>query len=297
MVYIYEDIKNLFKTYLLSSLQVKSYTSLCQKNFGGSLLSKENALKNKTSEKIYILGCGSSINSLTEKQIRTINMNDSIGINSWALHPKIVPKYYSYEAVLLKDIDENTSAINQEKKIIYAINSQWNKYCETLFIVKPRIPIQKEVIDLLAKMESRGNLYWNNYSLIPGVRRSTFSFFLRLYYNLGLLKSNRYFVNKAASVIWCLGFAFKLGYKEIILTGVDLYGNYFHDSSKVNSLESSVAVNLHGTADVEKVHDGITIMDLIDVWNQVVLKPSGVKLFISHESSLLSRYLPVGGLS
>jgi hypothetical protein len=297
MIYIHKDIKNILITYFLSNLRVKSHASLCQKNFGGSLLSKESALKKKTSDKIYILGCGSSINSLTERQIQSINANDSIGINNWALYPRIVPTYYSYEPVLPKHINENNSMIDQEKKLICAINSQWNKYAKTLFILKPRTLFQKELIDLLVTIEGHENLYWNNYNLLPGLRRSTFSFFLKLHYKSGLLKSNHYFVNKAASVIWCLGFAFKLGYREIILTGVDLCGNYFYDLPEINSLGSPIVVNLHGTADAQKVHDGITVMDLIDVWNQIVLKPSGVELFVSHESSLLSRYLPVGGFS
>ena len=57
----------------------------------------KNAIVKRPNKAFYILGCGSSINNLTKRQIRIINKSDSVGINLFIMHDEITPTYYSVE--------------------------------------------------------------------------------------------------------------------------------------------------------------------------------------------------------
>ena len=259
--------------------------------YGGKPISKSEGIKQKKTDTLYILGCGSTINLLDKSQIEDIKKNDSIAINQWAYH-EIVPTFYSLE-LALKDTP-NSNTIN--KRLVSNINDKWDKYRKTTFIVKPRNLFQTETSDLINKISSAKMLYWNCYNLVPGASFWSYSLFLNIYHKLGLLKSDNFFPNRAASVVWCLGFAFKLGYKKIVLTGVDLQGNYFW-LDKEPSIDTDISnkLKLHKTADPKRVNGGLTVIDIIKAWDKCIFKPSEVELFVSHKNSLLSSYLPVGG--
>ena len=63
------------------------------------LMPNKNFLRPRTSDVLYILGCGSSVNDLSDRQIDLINKSDSIGINLFIVHELIKPSYYSVEIV------------------------------------------------------------------------------------------------------------------------------------------------------------------------------------------------------
>ena len=261
----------------------------CLSSFGGNLLSKRYLSNYKKSDRLYILGSGESINLLTDDQISEIKNHDSIGMNQWCFHNEIFPTFYSLEFEVLnkKDGSELQSEIN--KKIVDEVMYKWEKYAATIFIVKPRDKVLDYQISLFKKIKEGNKLFWNNSFLIPGTNIVFVKFYLFLIKFFRILNFDNVFLNKAASLFWCILFAYKLEYKEIILVGVDLKGNYFYDV--ITNSDSNSFVHL--TANPLKVSGGVTIQDLIISSNEILFKPNNIRICVLNNNySLLNKILP-----
>jgi len=185
------------------------------------ILKKKFFLNNKPNSTCFIMGCGSSINDITPEQFSLIKRNYSIGINSWFLHD-FKTNIYMFEA--------GDPSWSEASKIF--------KYLEKNYLEYKEIPI-------LMPYES----FWFDTKIKHLRKTSKLKIFY--YFVLPFLITNKIFLSKAyiaksklskflnldasiygsgSSVIRAVCLAQELGYKKIVLLGVDLSNtDYFYD--------------------------------------------------------------------
>ena len=261
----------------------------CNTSEGLETFSVHDFLSNKKSDTIFVLGSGSSINRLTREQWQIISSNDSIGFNFWLLHD-FIPNYYVLEPVggeKAKILKHNLLYRSKDYRDVPFILKDAARLKETAFLenlppfIKERLLVSRAInipgttmtefsrsIDLLLKKE------------IPQIRRT------------GLLLKMR------ATLSYILFLAYSMGYKKIVLCGVDLNNStYFFEENQNGYLERGLKIpanehkmNLHRTIDPELGE--VTVDQAVYALKQLVFEPQGIKLYIGSKASLLYPKLP-----
>ena len=258
--------------------------NLCLTEYGGNFLSNDKLCKKKESNTLFVLGAGNSINALTGAEISSVSSADSIGITHTCHHKVIIPTFYYLEPSVLDNIPPEIFLLRKDENdfIFNSLLTKIDLYKNTTFIVKPRNYVQ-ENFKLFLSLIPKENLFWNNSFQLPGGTKSAFRFWLKFYDRiLGLQVTNRFFF-KAASLIGCLVFAYKLKYQRVVLLGVDLTGPYFFEGKNLDA-----RTDIHNTADPRRVHDGVTVQEILSVVNEELFRPSGIEFLVQRQSTLLA---------
>lgn len=232
-------------------------------------LTIEDLKKYKKSEKLFILGSGASINNIEDWKWEEIKKHDTIGFNFWLYHD-FVPKLYFFEE----------SADEKRNKIFYkTYESRKKDYENTIFVVKDleTTGIKKEKIELFE------NLYSVESIEAPGEKIEEYMQVTNKYKNV-LFK-------KKSTLSLLLKLAYLLGYKQVVLCGVDLNNNdYFYENIKYRNFEIPFVEkgNKHLTNDYEK--NNITIQSLINIYFKNL---KNFKIYIESPKSELKNIIEV----
>lgn len=249
------------------------------------------------SETLFILGSGQSIGSLSINQFEIIRKHDSIGINFWLAH-EFVPKFlllypggYSDRSVF-----ELYWALMRERA---------SDYRNTVKILTDLSRVNRPFVEGVPLSFSQG-LYAaervfpfarSSAELLLGLRK----ILAQGYFDLenGHLKHNRLF-KYGTSLSAALGFAACMGYRRIVICGVDLYDRaYFYEDSKrypmmrgFNGAERSAISHRHPTAE-QPSRTMMSVIDTINALYEVIFEPNGVTVLVENSRSLLAKSLPV----
>lgn len=257
-------------------------------------LKATDVLECKTSDILIILGSGSSINDLTSKQWEYISRNDSLGFNFWWAHP-FIPTFYHIEACVdvlqCSDIQYHYISLiknlnDSYKRVPFLIsqttvNQGWHpKYHPQFFPPEVKIFVYGKIIS-------------KNIPLEREIKESDF-------YDV-TFKFGDSPIQSCSSLTTIIHLGLQLGYKKIILAGVDLYDNqYFHDGMSIMKwYRESKAREYQGQAETHSTtfnYDWHAVDSFIPAFNEFVLKPKGVELYVANPKSLLYPYLPYHSL-
>jgi len=241
----------------------------------------------KCSNTIILLGSAPSINSITTEQWQHIKNFDSVGFNFWYLND-FVPTYYYDEPPKSRDmLDLHKKMIAQKGQkydgVIYFIfdwfiKVGWHpRYSDKIFpkgikILKLPQPIRKKIHKEITIQSHHFNDVSN--------------------------KIGNKLINYRASISIILNLAYQMKYKNIILTGIDLNSNkYFYDDNPL--MKSRIHLNknrnqgLHSTTDYGDCHG---IDNYLVAFNEFVLKPKQINLFVSNKKSILYPRIPFKSL-
>jgi len=253
------------------------------------LMSCENFLRPKTSDVLYILGCGSSVNDLSERQIDLINKSDSIGINLFIVHELIKPSYYSVEVV---DSGHDDKVKNSQmyctllkEKTLRNKNLKFIVNLESWSTVKRMIP------DILK---------YGEVNLIQqvGIPGKSIKYFSKLHQFaisrlLKMLLGPEMTFGKNASVVSLVYFGILRGYKNIVLCGVDLSAEYFWEGKsgalKYPGCKDFINMNNHSI----NHNTDLTPLPVSTVLSSINNSNCGTKLWVGTSSSKLAGKLPV----
>lgn len=240
--------------------------------------------KDKSNDVIFVLGSGSSVNELGDRVWEEIRSADSIGINFWLIHDH-VPDYYLFEVPR-----------DEDRKIVFRklLESKKEEYLgqKCTFLVKDisHGNFGEEVIP----QNLRENVYtFFQYNVLGSsldlVRKS-----INRYRFFGVIKSDSVLLSRRATVFSAVYFAWKMGYKKIVLVGVDLNNTrYFYEDDEYKGAlvpSSGQTGEVHKTVDPQ--YGSVKIDELICAFNEDVLKPEGVKLYTASKKSLLYPRIP-----
>ena len=172
----------------------------------------------------YILGNGSSVNSLTQSDFKHIAEGVSVGTNAWPLHP-FVPDIYSFEF--------SKHSLSPDPELAFMVKraeaNLQEKTSSIMVFLRPGLPAGlKAMVPLAVKGRERVFLYGraNFLSTKPDALSKDIEGVLRDTHPGGL--DCLVLPDNGASVIRMIFLALIAGFREIVLLGVDLNDNpYF----------------------------------------------------------------------
>lgn len=252
----------------------------------------------KKSDKLFILGSGYSITSLNEKDWEHIKTHDSIGFNAWVFHDH-TPTYYCMETP--------TKSAHFDA-ILNALNTKKKQYAKVPFIIQYQHLI-KSTNNYKNLELPKENVYYN----APFMPNTTSKYLLKKLLQWWASKHSKnmhWLIHYSGSLSYIVAMGYMMGYKEIVLLGVDLNDSryYFQDqganegSKKYAKIHESTMKDMNRMA-TGSIHDTVNIKRTINYgclpidgylysFNKIMRK-KGVKLSIGNKKSRLSEGLPV----
>lgn len=262
----------------------------------GTRLTREDLIPHKTSDTIFVLAGGASINQITDSQWAQIDEHDSIGLNRWPVH-EFVPTYHAFELP--------GSGYNQMRQtFLELLEYRKEAYSETPTIIKDLDRTIDLVRDSGVESHMAGDLLLSRDTNFPNISPQLEPQ-RRL---LRHLQSSGYFApgrpldllyRERASITYLLHLSVLLGYQRIVLCGVDMVNSkYFFENEQYR--ERAVPTPKPGVTDTDETHPTndpdrkhVTLENLIYAMNDLVLEPDGVDLYVENTLSALHPRIPV----
>lgn len=245
----------------------------------------------RSSDTIFILGCGASINDLAESDWAIVNQHDSIGVNYFYAH-SFRPTFHMIE---LGQSPKSLTCIN---KHLLADHSR-NK--EKVFMQIRHVMRRKS-----GKLcDENGNLFLYSPSVPKSTCTALISRIVARWYN----KPDT-LMHHASNLDCTVHFAYQAGYRNIYLLGVDLNTNqYFWDVAesptnpmleiKAATLDDYLSTNFdlaankqHATADKNQTlsNNSLTVVEYLKIIDDIIFKKEHLKFATCSPNSLLRDY-------
>lgn len=257
------------------------------KRAGFKIIDRDTLLKHKTSDTLFILGSGPSINAIDNKGWNEIAQHDSIGFNYFLAHP-FVPTFFHME-LLRNDMEMFRGCYSLRrlayKDIPFMIGHTYldrsNLTAADLdFIDNKTVTVPRHYFHAKAKDTPKIITFAQD--------------------KIAQL-DDTFLLHHRGTVCLTISLGILLGYKRLVLAGVDLHntGYFFCDERyacaetqplQQRRCEASTSPNntlRHATADPAMHPDVITIDHVLRVLNDTILTKRGIELYVYNKDSLL----------
>lgn len=254
-------------------------------NVGGRPLT-EKLVDNfsRGSDTVFILGSGASLADISEGQWQEIGQHDSFGFNFSIIH-QFIPTLYFVEGVkpeeryrcFLRHINEK-QAFYQKIPVIVLYES-WQHAGNNLSDL-PSTVLEK--------------LYWNVPTTLRGIDPDVLAQQIKQWDALQAQDKATPFIAHGGSVGMLLSAAVILGYKNIVLCGVDLVGKdcfwEVDERYKDQGPQNLETGNVHATVDPKSHYrkHSIPMDEYIMLFYEQCLKRHGINLYVSSNRSKLA---------
>lgn len=252
----------------------------------------------KSSNTLFILGSGNSINTLADIEWQAIRAADSIGFNFWPIHDHVPDLYVTEICAVPVGQEDNYRAYCD------LMRARAGDYANTPILIKDGERVEKEwlkeyVSNFPDKLRGNIGLSWD--WEIPDEDDNGVVETLKRWGRWGLLENKLAPVlRKRASVFYLVMLGLRAGYSDIVLCGIDLDNNdYFYRTRETEyaalgrpvpqpvQISSAVA---HKTDNTE--YGNMTISTALAILDREILKPRGIRLSVALQSSKLYPSLP-----
>jgi hypothetical protein len=260
---------------------------LARKHVGQyNVLSDAQLRQRKRSDRVFVFGSGASLNEIPDAEWARIARDDTIGFNGTHYLKKIFITYFvlragteTIEAGLAwrGDVDEIVSAIDNnpylDDTVFFFQRGLTGIFCNRLLgfhLWKKERPLRFFLNDKIARFPYTA--------------------------------TTRRLVHRAGTLCTATNLAVALGYKEIVLTGVDLYDNRYFWLAPDETMGWSAAEQkwtatretVHG-ATVSSQHNTVRngIVQIMGDWQRRLAKEHGIKLTVYNPRSLLTEAVPI----
>jgi len=268
----------------------------------GPCIDEVSLERKKSSETVFILGSGSSINEISDAQWKQIDQHDSIGLNRWPIHD-FVPTYYVFEQHLSPDEPKFNKMF---WKMIEAVGED---YRDIPVILKDASAVTDRLEPADLPKWLREKLIISCDSAFPQLvawsseekqhRRLLRYLDYKCYFDR---QSYRLLYRKRSSISYLIHLAVVLGYDTIVLCGVDLTDSkYFFESEQYQDSDipipwRSFRRERDGTDETHKVNDPelgrLTLENIVYMLDDLILTPRDIDLYVESDRSALHPELP-----
>jgi hypothetical protein len=250
-----------------------------------SLLDEAHVRASRRSERVFVYGSGASMNDIPEEEWSAMADHDTFGFNAFYWQQWIRVDFQLFRGGAYGVLRPTLRAV----EIAEAVRAN-PRFADTIFVMQD---------DYLGHF---ANFVVGGAYLPPGAR------LFRYRTAAGVGPPTRSFADgirhAPGTLVDAVNCAYCLGWKEIVLVGIDLYDSRYYwlppdktltyDSvaktivaGDVNLVRGNRAADLHNTV-------GAGIVELMDGWRDV-LAGDGVRLSVYNPKSLLAEVLPVFG--
>ncbi|MBV1747563.1 MAG: hypothetical protein KUA36_05355 [Desulfomicrobium sp.] len=271
-------------------VMLKAHALACM--HGVNTIDKLDIERYKTSDTIFILGSGSSINRISDKQWNFISNNDSLGLNFWIIHD-FISTFYCYE-------EPNNSG--DRKNIFYNIlNKKKDLLSEKPFVIKDLLP-SKISFDRIPG-ELKKNIYLSLDFDIPAKGDDAvmmeYLWALRTLGRLQYTGKIRYIYSITASLSYAAFFSLLMGYKKVVFCGIDLSDSmYFYEEQADYYKSKGIFVprsmqqpGVHSTD--MRTDNKIPISYVLKKMHDVIFKDNSVEFYVAKNVGPLSKNFKV----
>ncbi len=266
----------------------------------------------KTSDTLFVMGSGASINDLPMEAWEEIRAADSLGINFWLYHEH-VPTWYSCEVPRDPEYAASLMTLLKLRK---------DDYRNTCLLLKDVMKLDDRCPHWTSEfpLGDMNHVYTLSMLGVRGRTSGLLRFFLRWYRRLGYFRRSEVLWGlpmKRATIFMALSFALMAGYRRIVLCGVDLSNpDYFYHDPKYagngmpspptlprtaqalaetfsrHGLKVRQAPNPDVHITIDPALNPLPMDEVIHAFNEEVLKAEGVELFVALPSSKLYPRIP-----
>ena len=244
----------------------------------------------KSSETVFLFGSGPSINDISDERWTLIRKHDTIGFNWWPLH-RFVPKIYVYEslqtnsplyACFMEMFRRRAQDYRDTVKIINAVEDidfrgqliyEAPEEFKAKTYVAPIVPVVARNVDELGR----------------GLR------FVQRMGGFSLRRSIPWLFKYGGSVTATIDLALHIGYKRIVLCGIDLGPQeYFYQNPKLypESAKWEFVPKNQPHLTTRQLEYLVPAQQVIWSMNEEILQPRSVELLVENSSSTLFPRLP-----
>ena len=241
----------------------------------------EDLQARKKSDTIFIFGSGASIEDISEEDWDIIKKNNTMSFNYF-----VVQKFIDIDFHIIREIANDDGRVNIQNFSEYAETINKNKrYDKTVFLIQKGWKAFSSNILLGSNFLKKGSSVLR----FKNVPRQEFPPVSK--------KFKKGLVHGPGSIVECVNFSYLLGFKHIVLVGVDLYDRrYFWFSEKLDTYSISKITDQGGmlTDHLSNLghRTGNNIVPFFAAW-QKEFEAEGVRLYTLNPKSLLSDVLPI----
>ena len=202
--------------YAWDRMRWRRWAEAARKRAGIPLLDEIDLLQIKSSDTLFVLGSGPSINRISAERWKLIAAHDTVGFNWWLYH-SFVPRFYFLEV-----IEKEVSPEAFEAYLTLA-SRRGVDYASTVKIAMEFHRLGTQTLDHLP-ISFRKNLFAAHKIEAPARNEEELARALRYLQCRGAFEVTGRFpclLKYAASLTTMLVFALKLGYKRVVLCGID----------------------------------------------------------------------------
>ena len=242
--------------------------------YKNTIITTSDLKMKKRSDMLFIFGTGSSLKKISKKNWGKIAKFDTLGINNTILLKKINFTYQINRELYIS----NKKKIKNQVEIIKS-----NKFLKNTVFLFP----YGLTCSYTNWVFSIGN--WDKKSVF-------YLFKTNIIYKLPLGSLETGLIHKKGTLTDAISFGYFMGYKKIILVGVDLYDRrYFYTTENKTSIALGENVDIDNFGKTagdnhQTVDNGIVI--LVRKW-KFYLNKNNVQLLIYNKKSLLSKVLKI----
>ncbi len=262
--------------------EVRGYRA-SQRAMGIGMLTADDLATAKTSDRLFVLGSGSSINRISGDRWQAMAAHDTVGFNFSILHP-FIPRMYFFEAISEDTWPQMFAAFAK------FASRRAAEYEHTLKVVMEphhasppgRFAYPKEWAPTLRTV-----------CTIPVAARNEreFAYGIAHVQRKGVFKPESPYLFKQLSTLSALlALAVKMRYRTVVLCGVDLKdaAYFYQDPELYPETQELTFVPREGKQPTfDPMPWRIPIDQVIAELKKQVLDPAGIRLFVENRSSAL----------
>jgi hypothetical protein len=255
-----------------------------------------DAVKADQRDVFFVLANGDSVNELRETQFRVIEKHFSVGLNAWPLHP-FVPNAYGFE--LWEGLDRNPREFDF---LVDSACKKSNVRGSSLWLLRPRQSefgrlekLRSDIPALRFRVYGRANVPTRSLGALDAELTRSFAFLAR---NRRL---REVLIDNGSSVVRMISLGLVLGFKKIVLVGVDLNDSpyFWYDTQFIRRHGDFTDLCQRepgeGRDTLSTDTRPFSALDFIFALNRVAAARFGAEIFVSSSSSALAAGLEVFG--